>query len=466
MAQDTRTQDELTKETELLEARRLRDKKEAEAIAAAAELAAARAAADPVLTERKRHAEEEKALLESEKENLALRKANSDALTAEYAADKAKIQAELGSVPDAPEGKGGIELKENAGKGEATLLAAIATRQAAKLIAKEVNFAGLGVTLVAGSARPLFDDWDQFDIGTKLIGEQLDQAATLYTTTTTNFKAEQGLLAQSERVSREFVTPLAVGTALESVAKIGQFFQTKYQVGGLMLEIDNELLLSAVADALKKGDNAPGSVSVLNFNPAARPAATILPTLIALGNKADDAIRNAEAADRYAAKLTAELETAATAAEKVKVQQGIAAYGRAAAACRAAVAAYQAFVARVLTVDDKGRLPISRIAEAKTVIDAISKGDSVLFVNMNSAVGGYYSRTSLWTFLGTIPYRVMGGAVISYTAVSSRGVVFSGVVPVHGGYQTIPGVKALVDNDMLDKKTIRQPIGRTRPKKP
>lgn len=435
-----KTKQQLDDETALLEAQRARDVKAAEALAAATALATAQRDADPTTAARKKQLADERALLDVEKENLALRKANSDAAAAQIAAEKAQIQAELGSVPDAPVSKGGVTVNQNGGKAEATLLAARATAKAAAQIATQVP-TRTEVVIVGGKAKPLFDEWDRFDVGRKLLGDQFARAGNL-------FKAAGGdaPLAGSNGttdISRELV-PLAVGTALESLAKLGQFFQTEYTVSNLEIGTDDDLLVAAVGQAIKKRSSAV-KITLIDFNPAARPAAKILPDLNALAGQADIAIAQASEADRRAALLKAAAEEKG--ADKADLQSKAAAYERAATALRAALTAYDSFSSGVMTVDTSGRPRLVRIAEAKQVVDSLAAKGSVLFVHMHSQTGGFYTKKNLWTFLGGMPFRVMGGVVVSYTVIdgSNGAVSASGIVPVHGGYRTVSEVEKLID---------------------
>jgi hypothetical protein len=448
MAQ-TPTKDSLVAETEILEAQRARDVKAAEALAAAAALALVRQDADPAVAARKKRLADEKALVEAEKEVLALRKANSEAAAAESVADKAALQAQLGGVPDAPTSKGSITVATGGGKGEAVLLAALATRKAAAKIASSVGV-DQNVLLVAGKAKPLFDDWDQFEIGSKLLGEQFARAQTMLDNADSDH-GSAGSNVKGTGVVREFAVPLAVGTAVESLAKLGQFFQSEYSVANIDLTPDNDLLVAATAQAFRSPlAKNKKSVRLIDFNPLARPAATILPLLKVLADLADTAVAGANTADRQAALLKGKLE-AAKADEKPSLQNAVAAYEGAAAAARAAVTAYDQFAAQVLTSEAGQRPRIARIAEAHEVVEALKGDTCVVFLNMNSIVGGMYTKSNLWTFLGEIPFRTMGGVVISFTALQGKtgAVIASGVVPVHGGYRTVRGVENAVNDSVF-----------------
>ncbi len=60
----------------------------------------------------------------------------------------------------------------------------------------------------------------------------------------------------------------------------------------------------------------------------------------------------------------------------------------------------------------------------------------VLIVKMDRTGASSYVQKNLWTTFGKMPFKVMGGAIASYTLFqgTTGAVLASGLVPVHGGF--------------------------------
>ncbi|MDJ0277693.1 hypothetical protein QLH51_12885 [Sphingomonas sp. 2R-10] len=416
--------DELNADKARLIAQKERDEAARQAVDAAAALKAAEAAAADDLAQRKQAAEATKAVLDAEKANVDLQVANDKAAAA-------RLEQKVGSVPDAPAITGGVTPQTGAGKTEAALLSAAASADAARQIARKLENVGGPFIVRAGTARLSLDQWDQFDVGIKLIDAQLVRAQSLFDTAEQSKPTPAALGTASVRE-----TPFlaAAGVGIQALAKFGKFFQTEYTAGSIDLTPDDSLLVADVGNALKsKGLLLP------DMYLAARPGTTILPTLQATAATVQTAVENATAADRSAAALKDEAQKAADAAVKAGKLAAAARYEAAAGAAKAAVTAFEAFTSRMLQADEKGRLPVTAIAEQKVIVDALAAGRKILFVHVHFAGGSYYTYKNLWTFLGKMPFRVSGAIVASYTVLDGKtaAVVDTGSVRVSGGFKTM-----------------------------
>jgi hypothetical protein len=73
----------------------------------------------------------------------------------------------------------------------------------------------------------------------------------------------------------------------------------------------------------------------------------------------------------------------------------------------------------------------------KAILDALSPDHEALYLKIESSTGGYYTRKNLWTALGLVgvPFKVAGGAVISWALTDSQGNFKGGdVCPVISDY--------------------------------
>jgi hypothetical protein len=120
---------------------------------------------------------------------------------------------------------------------------------------------------------------------------------------------------------------------------------------------------------------------------------------------------------------------------------------QAAAAVKAVVTRAASFIAALGTADANGVLPIIKVVQQKAICDALS-GDStyMLAVDVRAATGGYYTKKNLWTFFGGLPLFAMGGAIVTYQLLDKKGALYaSGLVPRHGGYQSVRRVPGIVN---------------------
>ncbi|UHD16366.1 xanthine dehydrogenase family protein molybdopterin-binding subunit [Thiocapsa bogorovii] len=98
-----------------------------------------------------------------------------------------------------------------------------------------------------------------------------------------------------------------------------------------------------------------------------------------------------------------------------------------------------------LAKSDKDGVPAAELVMTqKAVSDALKSGSYALFLRLNLSAGGYYTKKNLWTFFGSLPFYVSGGAIASFVAVdgASGDVRAAGQFQVHSGYYPVDEVEA------------------------
>jgi hypothetical protein len=378
----------------------------------------------------------ETARLEALKGLLEARKALSDV---KKGADLAAAQAAIGTVAGSAI-EGSVTVKNDAGKGEATLLASRAIVRAAANIVEVLTakLAKKRIVLLPGTEAPQFANYRQF---------LLQQALLLHAFQRAQQEADrleqQGKLAEAPAPSgaAEALHMLTTaGVVVDAVAKLGSYFLSNYEIGGIAITPDTDQLVSAVADSLlRAGTNA---VVIL---PARR-----IPQTTDFGEMIQQLADQTIAADSRAfdlgdaARRATELsESGADTAKRLQLQQAAKLFDQAAALLRNAIGKTDEFIAALGAADAKGVALMTKIAQEKSVCDELANPDARgLLLDVRAAVGGYYTRKNLWTFLGRMPFFAMGGTVVTYTLINKNGEIeASGLVPIHSGYSRVDQLK-------------------------
>jgi hypothetical protein len=416
-------------QTEKIKAEAAMLRAQADLIKATAELAAANKLPDPAVAA----SNAEKARLDAAKGVLDSSKALADA---KKAADLASVQAAIGSATGSNI-EGTVTLKQDAGKGEATLLAAKALQTAAATIAAAVGAKvdGRRVLLLQGAEPLQFATYRQFLMQTDLLKRGFDVAQS---EAESAVQRAEALLA--DRPLGEAAPPVSIaGAVIDAAAKLGSYFMTNYESGGIALTADVEQLAAAVAGGLLARNPRPEVVLPARRTPRADDFSVMVAPLV-------DRIKDADTRAGAATKLAADLKTRAGAATPAdpRLQSAAKACEDAAAALKKAISKAEEFVASLGVADAKGVLLITKIAQEKVVADelAAKPGALALLLDVRSTAGGYYTKKNLWTFLGRMPFFVMGGVVVTHYLVDADGAVqASGLTPVHGGYMSVAEVE-------------------------
>lgn len=375
----------------------------------------------------------EKARLGRLREISEARKALADS---QKAADLASAQAAIGTVTGSGI-EGTVTVKADAGKGEATLLAARAVRLAANRIAEKVadRLNGKEVVLLQSGDYPQFGNYRQFQLQIELLKQQFKSAVD-------GANAVAGEAKARPMAALSAIPPItAAGVALDAVAKLGSYFLSNYEIGGVGLTPDNDQLVSALSGALT--DRHAKVVLPGRRIPMPLDAADLLGPLLAKRDEADHAIaRLAQKAQSLRNDLAAASNDDAA---KQRITADLTRCDQATAELKAALTKVGEFIATLGVADSKGQILATKIAQEKIVVDKLAASVLALIVDVRAMAGGYYTKKNLWTFLGRMPFYVMGGAVVTYQLVDQDGVVqASGLVPVHGGYKSAHAVEELM----------------------
>ncbi len=381
-------------------------------------------------------------------------KAQSEARTADYTARTAEVTARNASAKAAVDAlptsttTGTVTPGTDAGKAEATLLAAKAANTASATIVGAVGsaVAAKPVTIFAGSERPTLDHLAAFNLRLQLLqnavapkAQALDAAAVAALRNVTLPAVPPG-----GHASAQIVDPMTIALGLTALTKIAGLFQTDYSVGGITLATDHDALATAVAGGLaaRPAGSRPASVTLFSRSTNATAGAKLLALITPVAGES----AMAQARVAFFQERAKTVRAAANAKDQAMVD--------AAAACDQAVAAWQlvangfdTLLQGLTTADAAGNLPIARIADEQRLFDALDAGSLVLFVQMNASVGGFYTRKNIGNAFGGQPFFVAAGVVTSYTLIGGKdgGVIAAGLVPVHGGYHRAPDVAAYVN---------------------
>ena len=438
----------LQKEKALLDAQAGVAQSRVALIEAEAKLADAQRLPDPTLiasTEAKARADAQKALSESQR-------AASDAAKG---ADVAGAQAAIGSATGSTAFAGTVTVQTDAGKAEATLLSARAVGMGAQRLvdAVKADVAGKRVALVSGIDSPQFPNYQDYRLRRYLLKMQFDEAIAAYAAAK---NADKPIIPKSTGSGLEALTAgpamlesipflTAASVAVDVLSKLGSYFQSNYTVGSISVTKDTELLIPAVAGRLLT--NAAMAV-VVPSRAVPRLADEALGDLSDLSSKVALAAEQAGVSEERSKELKAQIasDNALTAAQKAQLAAYAVGYDGVASRLRQAITVYSDFLTKLSTPDASGVLQIAKVVQEKAVYDEITRPNTLaLFVDVRSAVGGFYTKTNLWTFLGSTPLHTMGGAIITYMLLdaSSGAIIRADLIPIHGGYLKIDNVERL-----------------------
>jgi hypothetical protein len=377
---------------------------------------------------------------------IAQYNAQKAAAEAEAAADKTALQTAIGTVPTSGV-TGAVNVKTDAGKGEATLLSATAVSQAAARIGATVSPAigNSRVLIYTGSDRPRFQHWRSFKMRQGLILKGIEAAREIHNAATAADAELPAAIKAGVTPGTTEAPPMAVaGAVLEGLKNLGSFFQTEYEIGGISVSPDDSLLSAAVIRHLRAKHKkvmdpsrylpSTGDDQVLTYLTAVETQLRTAPQIVASSETRAKQLR-----EKAGAKGTPD-------ASKDQLNNVAAMYERAAAAWKAAIESYATLLKDLATPDSGGTLLAFKVADEQFLFDRMAKGDMALFLKVNSAVGGYYTKKNVWTFLGGMPFYTMGGAVVTFALVDGKEgmVLASGELPVHSGYAKANAVHRLV----------------------
>ena len=302
------------------------------------------------------------------------------AANASVAAEKAKF-GPLGSK-DVP---GSVEVGANSGKFEAALLASESISRMADQIGNAIattpgKTADSTLLIVTSTETPTFEGYDSFSQRVEQLG--LEFAKAKVTEAKPKPKAGKGKGTPAVQAS----------SAAVALDVIGNLFRSDYKVAALDVTTDDVLLVRALSGVTSNA----WTVRVPAYSPTA--SGQDNPAVVGLNKVLDD--RTA------ALDLLRKAKSDATAQPTLDYSDRI-------AALEGFIKAAEAFSSEMRTAV-AGVVPfvvIARQAQLKQQLE----GGYLLCVKVHTAGGSSVAKKNFWTFLGSMPFKVSGGALASYS---------------------------------------------------
>lgn len=352
-----------------------------------------------------------------------------DAQKARADAELAAYKAKIGEVPSSGI-SGSVKLEQSAGSFETALLATrstvIASKKIAEAVVQDSPASTLKFFVFASGEVPDFQATTGFFAQRAIVLQSLTEA-----------------ISQSDVAIKSEAVPIAAaGVALESITKLLGFFKSDFEIHGSDVTQDHQLLAKTVAGELLKVFKSSQPEIYLKgaYNPTT--VTTVgstfknhLASLTVQRDKAAAALieREHDISDlqtelsKISGVTPADIDAKRKIGERQKLLQG------AADKLKIALSAYDTFVSRLASPDANTTAMIREL----DVWSSLNEPSSLLLiVKMDKAGGSNYVEKNLWTSFGAMPFKIMGGAIASYTLFQgSSGIILSsGVIPVHGGF--------------------------------
>jgi hypothetical protein len=364
------------------------------------------------------------------------RKAVADARTAEANADKAASEAataaakaRFGSLAEV-DNDGAVTAATDSGKMEAALLASEATRTISDKIAgrlcqaiksgsatsncNKVVAAGTIATsdstaptvIITSEATPLdFGAWTAFLMQSESITRQMELAQ----------HALRTYVPQSPPKARAVEASTSLPGALTAVSVISNLLRSQYSLSSISLTPDEMLIAKAIMQSARtKGLVNPFIVPGLYAAPALPATLSSDSDPVVVKIKALDQLRDrTDQMLQAARRLQADSEKRG--AKDPKAKKDAEEYAARIAALDAALKRYDTYIVTATAPDAQGAVAISAASGQGRLAKLIEAGGYVLIIKGNAMGGSAFSEQNFFTFLGSLPYSVSGGALVSYT---------------------------------------------------
>jgi hypothetical protein len=334
---------------------------------------------------------------------------------------------------------GEVTPKDRAGSAEAMLLAAKAAKKAAKEI---VDFFPEQVKnkttlLYATGEIPDFKAYITFHAEIELVGKAFEDAQDLSNKAESEAAPLPDFLAELPP-TRKVVPLVAAGIALEAINKLVGFVKTDYTVGGVEVKFEDSLLIHALAGAIASSDKNLNVQLPAVYNPGAftDSAKSVLSKVKNTANLNMNAPDIASRHEKISELFTKKAGKATDENIKKSMRENAKKHKDAADAWKEAMGLYNSFLSKLTAADAKGTVPLVSVIQEDIIAELLLKGNFLLLVKLHTSGGAYYTKKSMWTFLGRMPFYHMGGIVTSFVLFDGKAgtVLASGVVPVHGGF--------------------------------
>ena len=436
MADQTGTQDSQKKLDDLKRTTELANAEAAAAEAKKKQLDAQKALDDATKTPTAEQvaAAEQSAKAKSAKEVADAEKAAADARKAASEADLAAVKAAIGEVPSSGI-TGAVTAGEKAGDLEAALLAMKAVRLAGVEVARRIGVTKeTPIIIMTPAETPTFQNVMAYNAQIAIIKATLDDA----------IKAGTALSKDTTEA-----VPLigAAGLALDGISKLLSFFRTDVSLKGIDVTIEDRVGLQEVANALTKAGFKVTAPMIYNFSALTSNAAFVIKDGTELSAKRALLAPLVASASRKVDELTNSLAAATDPTIKAQIAKALAEVTALFTSLKNASALVDAWYTGLSAPDGKGVAAVVNVAKEKAIADTLQAGGLLLLIKVEKAGGAFMTKKNLWTFFGEMPIYHMGGAAISFTAVTGADglVKAAGVVPIHGGFIKAGGVAAALE---------------------
>jgi hypothetical protein len=355
----------------------------------------------------------------------------------------AAFKARFGDVP-ASQYKGEVTLEENAGKAEATLLAAQAVRSAAAAIVENINqleTKPTKVTLLATPDVPAFDNLLRFNVEIGIVRKAFDTMDAASSDAKSKEPADDAgqrpVPKMRAPVKQRAVLPVAAaGLALEAADKLLGFFRTDYTVGGIDVTVEDATLVNELAGLLTRNKCTVYLPKVFTRE-IMQASEDLMGEFETLAQRRTEGVAAADEHERLARKWTDAGTQESDKKKKEEMSAAAEAHTHAADVAYNAIALYDSWFDKLSFRDEKTSVvPIVAVIRERSMMDALSNGRSLLITHIHASGGSYYAKKNIWTVFGGMPFFHMGGIVASFVLLDGEtgAVAAAGTVPVHGGF--------------------------------
>jgi hypothetical protein len=310
-------------------------------------------------------------------------------------------------IPEPPAQTGSVTFRTGAGQAEARIQATGAILKAADMVADRVLSATSSrtVLIVPATMEISLPHYRLYELRRTLLTKGLVQAGEFCPPDMT--KSVTGVVEAAD--------------ALAVFAKLGSYFQSRYELGGLDVAVDEELTAAAVGGALRRRN-----VAVSLPAPWASDA-----VITATEEELGQLERLGDAALGCQEYLKRRIRTANDA-------ETMAALEAKAAIVKVTLDGLDGFLSALAAPADKSMIALGPVlVERQLALDM--KGKVVLRLETHAVDSSFYSVTNLWTFLGTMPVYVSGVAVLSFKVLDedSRTIRDIGVIMGKSGFDKV-----------------------------
>lgn len=370
-----------------------------------------------------------------------------DAKKAQREAELGAFKAALGDVPTPPQ-TGAVELKTDAGKLEATLLATKAVQHAASQIEQQCKKTAPGeknVVIFASSEIPNFQAYVNFKAQANIIKKAFDDAR--------EFSVKVDTEAPPPPVLELALPPLgSAGLVLSAVNNLLGFFRTDYSVGGFEVSLEDSLLINELAGQLSSKDTKWNVKLPAIFDPSAVNSAgsEVISVLTEQSLKKDDAVKKQNGHERAAADFQKLASAEKDDTKKKEMEKKAQLHTQASQAQKRAASLFDSWFGKLSAFEDATKaVPLVTVIRESAVAVALEGGSLLLVAKLHKSGGAYYTKKSMWSvFFPGMPLYHMGGTVASFVLLEGKTgrVLAAGAVPIHGGFVKAKNVKKQVNN--------------------